>query len=141
MARVQRRVKRGTAQARIAPSAAQMIITHIKESVTSPNTNETLTVSEFDTMNATSQIPAIAERTSAAIRLRSAAEDRARVPLGTCCVCAVAMRAITVYRSVGDAPDMDVHTRTRLVPTGSGLALSHNRWEAIPRSRRAADRV
>jgi hypothetical protein len=69
--RQRRRLRRGIPNARMAPSTAQMIITQISDRDTCPMTNETLTVSEFDTMNATSQSATSARITSATRRLRS----------------------------------------------------------------------
>jgi hypothetical protein len=67
-------------------------------------------------MNATSQIAASAETTSATIRLRSAAEDRVPVPFGTCCVFAASMRA-TLSPSASEMADVHAHIRGGLVST------------------------
>lgn len=58
-----------------------MIITQISDSVTSPNTNETRTVSEFDTMNATSQMATSAITANTAMRFRSGPLDDCRAVL------------------------------------------------------------
>jgi hypothetical protein len=69
--RRRRRRSRGIANVRAAPRPAQMIITQISDSETFPNTNDTRTVSEFETMKATSQIATRATITNATICLRS----------------------------------------------------------------------
>lgn len=48
-----------------------MIITQMSDRERSPNTNETFTVSELETMNATSQAAARATMIKAAVRLTS----------------------------------------------------------------------